>query len=91
MPKNSMAGKHPSYLKLNWSPSSIARKKAYDTKYASTDKQKKYREALNCFENSFKIAMLNKSEIENVFESGKAIFFTYLNLNMYNNNKKLYI
>ena len=47
MPKNSMAGQHPSYLKLNWSPSSIARKKAYDKKYASTDKQKKYRVALN--------------------------------------------
>ena len=47
MPKNSMAGKHPSYLKLNWSPSSIARKKAYDKKYSSTDKQKKYRVSLN--------------------------------------------
>lgn len=47
MPKNSLAGKHPSYLKLNWSPSSIARKRAYDKKYASTDKQKKYRAELN--------------------------------------------
>lgn len=47
MPKNSLAGKHPSYLKLNWSPSSIARKRAYDKKYASTDKQKKYRASLN--------------------------------------------
>lgn len=47
MPKNKKAGKHPSYLKLNWSPSSIARKRAYDKKYASTDKQKKYRVELN--------------------------------------------
>jgi hypothetical protein len=47
MPKNSLAGKHPSYLKLKWSPSSIARKKAYDKKYAATDKQKKYRAELN--------------------------------------------
>ena len=30
MPKNTNAGNHPSYLKLKWSPSSIARKKAYD-------------------------------------------------------------
>lgn len=47
MPKNSNAGKHPSYLRLNWSPSSIRRKKAYDKKYSSTDKQKKYRVELN--------------------------------------------
>ena len=47
MAKNSMAGKHPSYLKLNWSPSSIARKRAYDKKYASSEKQKKYRAELN--------------------------------------------
>lgn len=47
MPKNTNAGKHPSYLKLNWSPSSIARKRAYDKKYASSDKQKKYRASLN--------------------------------------------
>lgn len=47
MPKNDNAGKHPSYLKLNWSPSSIARKRAYDKKYASSDKQKKYRAQLN--------------------------------------------
>jgi hypothetical protein len=47
MPKNKNAGKHPSYLKLNWSPSSIARKRAYDKKYASTDRQKKYRAELN--------------------------------------------
>jgi hypothetical protein len=47
MPKNKLAGKHPSYLKLKWSPSSIARKRAYDKKYASTDKQKKYRAELN--------------------------------------------
>jgi hypothetical protein len=47
MPRNNNAGKHPSYLRLNWSPSSIRRKKAYDKKYASSDKQKKYRVALN--------------------------------------------
>lgn len=47
MPKNKLAGKHPSYLKLGWSPSSIARKRAYDKKYASTDRQKKYRAELN--------------------------------------------
>jgi hypothetical protein len=47
MAKNKLAGKHPSYLKLGWSPSSIARKRAYDKKYASSDKQKKYRASLN--------------------------------------------
>jgi hypothetical protein len=47
MPKNKLAGKHPSYLKLKWSPSSIARKRAYDKKYAASDKQKKYRAELN--------------------------------------------
>ena len=47
MPKNKLAGNHPSYLKLGWSPSSIARKRAYDKKYASTDRQKKYRAELN--------------------------------------------
>ncbi len=47
MPKNKNAGKHPSYLKLNWSPASIARKRAYDKKYNATDKQKKYRNELN--------------------------------------------
>ena len=40
MPKNKLAGKHPSYLKLGWSPSSIARKRAYDKKYASSEKGK---------------------------------------------------
>lgn len=47
MPANSNAGKHPSYDKLNWSPSSIQRKRAYDIKYNKTTKQKKYRAALN--------------------------------------------
>jgi len=42
-----MAGNHPSYLKLKWSPSSIARKKAYDKKYASSESQKNYRVELN--------------------------------------------
>ena len=47
MARNSLAGKHPSYIKLKWSPSSIARKRAYDKKYASSEKQKKYRAELN--------------------------------------------
>lgn len=47
MPANSNAGKHPSYDKLNWSPSSIQRKKIYDKKYSKTTKQKKYRASLN--------------------------------------------
>jgi hypothetical protein len=47
MPKNKLAGKHPSYIKLNWSPSSIARKRAYDKKYSATKEQKEYRNELN--------------------------------------------
>jgi hypothetical protein len=47
MARNRNAGKHPSYLKLNWSPSSIARKKAYDKKYGATKEQKEYRNELN--------------------------------------------
>jgi hypothetical protein len=47
MPRNNNAGKHPSYLRLNWSPSSIKRKKEYDKKYSSSEKQKKYRVELN--------------------------------------------
>jgi hypothetical protein len=47
MPANSNAGKHPSYDKLNWSPSSIQRKKEYDKKYSSSKSRKKYRAELN--------------------------------------------
>lgn len=47
MPRNNNAGKHPSYLRLNWSPSSIKRKREYDKKYSSSEKQKKYRAELN--------------------------------------------
>jgi hypothetical protein len=47
MPRNNNAGKHPSYLRLNWSPSSINRKREYDKKYSSSEKQKKYRVELN--------------------------------------------
>lgn len=47
MPANKNAGKHPSYDKLNWSPSSIARKKAYDKKYHQTKERKNYRAELN--------------------------------------------
>lgn len=47
MPANKNAGNHPSYEKLNWSPSSISRKKAYDKKYHQTTERKKYRAELN--------------------------------------------
>ena len=47
MPANNNAGKHPSYDKLNWSPSSISRKKAYDKEYHQTKERKKYRAELN--------------------------------------------
>ena len=47
MPKNKLAGKHPSYLKLNWSPSSIARKRAYDKKYNASKEKINYRAELN--------------------------------------------
>lgn len=47
MPANKLAGTHPSYNKLNWSPSSIQRKRAYDKKYSSSVERKKYRASLN--------------------------------------------
>jgi len=47
MAANKNAGKHQSYDKLNWSPSSIQRKKEYDKKYHKTTSRKKYRAALN--------------------------------------------
>lgn len=47
MAANKKAGKHPSYLKLGWSPSSIARKRKYDKEYHSTKERKEYRAELN--------------------------------------------
>lgn len=47
MAANKKAGKHPSYLKLNWSPSSIARKRKYDKEYHSSEERKDYRVKLN--------------------------------------------
>ena len=45
MPANKKAGNHPAYK--GWSPSSIARKRAYDKKYHQTPTRKKYRAKLN--------------------------------------------
>lgn len=47
MARNRNAGNHPSYLKLGWSPSSIARKRAYDKKYNSKKEKINYRAELN--------------------------------------------
>lgn len=47
MAANKKAGNHPSYLKLNWSPSSIARKRKYDKEYHATEERKEYRAKLN--------------------------------------------
>lgn len=45
--KNKLAGKHPSYEKLNWSEETIRKKKAYDKEYASSEEQKNRRVELN--------------------------------------------
>lgn len=45
--RNRMAGKHPSYEKLNWSEESIKRKRAYDKERNKSEEQKKYRVELN--------------------------------------------
>jgi len=45
MSANKKAGSHPAYK--GWSPSSIARKRAYDKKYHQTTARKKYRAKLN--------------------------------------------
>jgi len=45
MPANKKAGNHPAYK--GWSPSSIARKRAYDKKYHKTEERKEYRAKLN--------------------------------------------
>lgn len=47
MAANKNAGKHPSYDKLNWSPSSIQRKRAYDKKYNEAKDKKDHRVELN--------------------------------------------
>lgn len=47
MAANRNAGKHPSYKKLNWSPSSIQRKRAYDKKYNESKEAKDHRVELN--------------------------------------------
>lgn len=45
--KNKLAGKHPSYDKLNWSEETIRKKRAYDKKYSATEEKKNYRVELN--------------------------------------------
>jgi len=42
-----MAGKHPSYDKLNWSAETIKKKKDYDKEYSASDERKNYRVELN--------------------------------------------
>ena len=45
--KNKLAGKHPSYDKLDMSNDERKRKLAYDKKYQATEKRKNYRVELN--------------------------------------------
>lgn len=45
--RNSLAGKHPSYDKLNMSPERRKKKIEYDKEYHSTEERKKYRAELN--------------------------------------------
>jgi hypothetical protein len=45
--RNGLAGKHPSYDKLNMSPERIKKKLAYDKAYSATEKSKKRRVELN--------------------------------------------
>lgn len=45
--RNRNAGKHPSYKKRGMSAESVAKKRAYDKKYASSTTQKKKRAELN--------------------------------------------
>ena len=47
MPRNKLAGKHPSYDKLNMSPERRKKKIEYDKKYQATEKRKDYRVELN--------------------------------------------
>jgi hypothetical protein len=45
--RNSNAGKHPSYDKLNMSAERIKKKREYDKEYSATPERKKYRAELN--------------------------------------------
>lgn len=45
--RNGLAGKHPSYDKLNMSEASKKRKLEYDKEYQASEKRKKYRVELN--------------------------------------------
>ena len=45
--KNTLAGKHESYDKLNMSKASIKRKLEYDKNYEDSEERKNYRVALN--------------------------------------------
>ena len=45
--RNKLAGKHPSYDKLNMSEERKKKKLEYDKKYQSTEKRKNYRVELN--------------------------------------------
>jgi hypothetical protein len=45
--RNTNAGKHPSYDKLNMSAERIKKKKQYDAEYSATPERKKYRAELN--------------------------------------------
>ena len=45
--RNTNAGKHPSYDKLNMSAERIKKKKEYDAEYSATPERKKYRAELN--------------------------------------------
>jgi hypothetical protein len=45
--RNSLAGKHPSYDKRNWSEETKKKKLAYDKEYSSTEESKKRRVELN--------------------------------------------
>jgi hypothetical protein len=45
--RNSLAGKHPSYDKLNWSEETKKKKLAYDKEYHASEERKRYRAELN--------------------------------------------
>lgn len=45
--RNSLAGKHPSYDKLNWSEKTKKKKLEYDKEYQSSEERKNYRVELN--------------------------------------------
>ena len=45
--RNTNAGNHPSYEKLNMSAERIKKKREYDAEYSATPERKKYRAELN--------------------------------------------